>query len=132
MSDINVTPLVDVTLVILIVFMITFPTIVGVAPIKIDLPESGSVAIGEPEALPLNLYLRRTENGDVALYHDTKLTDKDSLVKLLKEMNVKAENQPTSLSAEQNIVYGEVTKVMDMLASIGIHKISLNTKHVGR
>jgi len=44
MSDINVTPLVDVTLVLLIVFMITVPAIVGSAPIKVDLPETSAVA----------------------------------------------------------------------------------------
>ena len=44
MSDINVTPLVDVVLVLLIVFMITVPAIVASAPIKVDLPTSGSVA----------------------------------------------------------------------------------------
>ena len=40
LSAINVTPLVDVTLVLLIVFMITVPAIVGSAPVKVDLPES--------------------------------------------------------------------------------------------
>ena len=43
MSDINVTPLVDVTLVLLIVFMITVPAIVGTAPIKVELPETSHI-----------------------------------------------------------------------------------------
>ena len=43
LSDINVTPLVDVTLVLLIVFMITVPAIVGSARVKVNLPETSSV-----------------------------------------------------------------------------------------
>ena len=43
LSAINVTPLVDVTLVLLIVFMITVPAIVGSARVKVDVPETTSV-----------------------------------------------------------------------------------------
>ncbi len=46
MSAINVTPLVDVILVLLIVFMITVPVIVGSARVKIDVPETTSVEAG--------------------------------------------------------------------------------------
>ena len=52
MSAINVTPLVDVTLVLLIVFMITVPVIVGSARVKVDVPETTSVE-AEPEQMPL-------------------------------------------------------------------------------
>src|ERR1041385_2826677 len=52
LSDINVVPLVDVVLVLLIVFMLTVPAIVGSAPIKVDLPETTSVRMAEAGALP--------------------------------------------------------------------------------
>ena len=42
MSDINVTPLVDVVLVLLIVFMITVPTIIGNTPVRVDLPTTSA------------------------------------------------------------------------------------------
>ena len=56
-------PLVDVVLVLLIVFMITVPAIVGSAPIKVDLPETVSTAMGTTKTLPLHLFLRRDEDG---------------------------------------------------------------------
>src|SRR5580658_1047748 len=59
-SDINVTPLVDVTLVLLIVFMITVPAIVGSAQLKVDLPESIAADPTVAE-LPLRLAVRREE-----------------------------------------------------------------------
>ena len=55
MSDINVTPLVDVVLVLLIVFMITVPAIVGSTPIKVDLPNTLSAYDASAEQLPLNI-----------------------------------------------------------------------------
>ena len=60
LSDINVTPLVDVTLVLLIVFMITVPAIVGTAPVKVDLPESTDIpAVVEETPLVFTLKRRR-------------------------------------------------------------------------
>ena len=63
MSDINVVPLVDVVLVLLIVFMITVPAIVGSAPIKVDLPETTDAAMAGNEDLPLHLFLKREQIG---------------------------------------------------------------------
>ena len=63
LSDINVTPLVDVVLVLLIVFMITVPAIVGSARVKVDLPETTAVAANS-EILPFVFALRPGENGE--------------------------------------------------------------------
>ena len=62
LSGINVTPLVDVTLVLLIVFMITVPAIVGTARVKVDVPETTAVE-AEPEQLPLVFALKQNEAG---------------------------------------------------------------------
>src|SRR3954447_18518897 len=60
MSAINVTPLVDVTLVLLIVFMITVPVIVGSARVKVDVPETTSIE-PETEQLPLTFALKKDD-----------------------------------------------------------------------
>ena len=60
MSAINVTPLVDVTLVLLIAFMITVPVIVGSARVKVDVPETTSVE-SPPEQMPLILALKQND-----------------------------------------------------------------------
>ena len=67
LSGINVTPLVDVTLVLLIVFMITVPAIVGTARVNVDLPETSAVKADSTE-LPLIFALKRNESGTVTLY----------------------------------------------------------------
>ncbi|HEX3727191.1 MAG TPA: biopolymer transporter ExbD [Pirellulales bacterium] len=132
LSDINVVPLVDVVLVLLIVFMITVPAIVGSAPIKIDLPETSSAAeqMGQVEDLPLHLYLRRESSGEVILYLNDAPTNEAGLRTLLNGYADSKEKPPTYLAADKGIAYGEVVKVIDMLSSLGLHKISLDTKHV--
>jgi biopolymer transport protein ExbD len=124
-SDINIVPLVDVILVLLIVFMITMPTIVGSAPISVDVPESEAAAI-KAEALPLRFALRREGNGTV-LYLEEQPTNAEKLKKFVKEIIPDATE--VSLAADRGIPYGEVVKTMDMLGSLGLRKIALDTKH---
>jgi biopolymer transport protein ExbD len=131
-SDINVVPLVDVVLVLLIVFMITVPAVVGSAPIKVDLPETVAANMGNPENdLPLRLFLKREASGEVVLYLNSTPTNATSLRSLLDNGFAQAKERPaTFLAADKGIPYGEVVKVIDMLGSLGLHKISLDTKHV--
>lgn len=133
LSDINVVPLVDVVLVLLIVFMITVPAIVGSAPIKVDLPETTEVAMGTSEDLPLHLFLRREgPGGEIALYLNETRTSEGKLRSLLRGYGQAKEKPATFLAADKGIPYGEVVKVIEMLGSVGLHKISLDTKHVSK
>jgi biopolymer transport protein TolR len=132
LSDINVVPLVDVVLVLLIVFMITVPAIVGSAPIKVDLPETTDAAMGTSEDLPLHLYLRREQSGETVLYLNDTRTNEASLRSLLAGYGKSKEKPATYLAADKGIAFGEVVKVMDMLGRLGLHKISLDTKHVSK
>jgi biopolymer transport protein ExbD len=128
LSGINVTPLVDVTLVLLIVFMITVPAIVGTARVNVDLPETSAVKADSTE-LPLIFALKRNEAGQAVLYLNDEAVD----AARVKEMFTKvkpSDTQPVSLSADKGIVYGEVMKVVDLLESLGLRKLSLDTKHV--
>ncbi len=128
LSGINVTPLVDVTLVLLIVFMITVPAIVGTARVNVDLPETSAVKADSTE-LPLIFALKRNQAGQTVLY----LNDEPKDEAQVKEMFTKvkpSDTQPVSLSADKGIVYGEVMKVVDLLESLGLKKLSLDTKHV--
>jgi biopolymer transport protein ExbD len=129
MSDINVTPLVDVVLVLLIVFMITVPAIVGSAPIKVNLPESGAVAMAS-ELAPMTIAVKRAETGQLAIFVNERPTNKQGLIALLKEIGLPPENQPVTLAADQALPYGDVISVMDMLHSIGLRKIAVDTRHV--
>jgi biopolymer transport protein ExbD len=127
-SEINVTPLVDVTLVLLIVFMITVPAIVGSAPIKVNVPESTAVGPAS-EQLPLTISVRR-EGAELAIYLNERRTDLAELPGLIKELGPLPEDEPVTLAADEGIPYGEVVHVMDVLYSLNIRKLSLDTRHV--
>jgi biopolymer transport protein ExbD len=129
LSDINVTPLVDVTLVLLIVFMITVPAIVGTAPVKVDLPESTAIAPAT-EKIPLVFSLKRGASGELELYLNEQRTDEAGVRRFFRERGTPDDNQHVSLSADKGIPYGEVVKIVDLLRSLGLKKLSLDTRHV--
>ena len=125
-SDINIVPLVDVILVLLIVFMITMPAIVGVAQVKVDLPVTEAAKIAD-DALPMHFFLKREASGVIQLYMEERPITIDALREAVK--NVPVDSTEVSLAADRGIAYGEVIQVMDMLSSLGLHKIALDTKH---
>jgi biopolymer transport protein ExbD len=129
MSDINVTPLVDVVLVLLIVFMITVPTIIGSTPVRVDLPTTSAALNTVAEKLPLNIFLKREADGKIALYWNDTRVSEDEFRKRLHDEHL-GNDQEVSISGDRDIIYDDVIHVMDMLAAVGIHKIQLPTKHV--
>jgi biopolymer transport protein ExbD len=128
MSDINVTPLVDVVLVLLIVFMITVPALVSSARVKVNLPETTAVA-ADPEVLPFVFSLKQSDAGEPVLYLNDKPIDEAEVRKLFENFE-SSDEQPVSLSADKSIPYGAVIKVVDLLESLGLKKLSLDTRHV--
>ena len=128
MSAINVTPLVDVTLVLLIVFMITVPVIVGSARVKVDVPETTSVE-PEPEQLPLVFALKQNDKQQITLYLNDNSIDDAGLKKMFGSSKLN-KDQAVSLSADRSIPYGEVMKYIDLLESLGLKKLALDTRHV--
>ena len=123
------TPLVDVTLVLLIVFMITVPAIVGSAPIKVDLPQTTAVE-AQSEQRPLVFTLRRSESGTPVLYLNEHQTDEAALREFFEDRAAPNREERVSLSADQGISYGEVIKVIDLLESLGLRRLALDTRHV--
>ncbi|HZZ29384.1 MAG TPA: biopolymer transporter ExbD [Pirellulales bacterium] len=130
-TDINVTPLVDVVLVLLIVFMITVPAIVGSTPVRVDLPETAAAFDPSAEQLPLNIFIKHEAEGKIGLYWNDQQVTEEQFRSRLSEMHP-GKDQEVSISADKDIAYDNVVHVMDMLATVGIHKISLPTKHVAK
>jgi biopolymer transport protein ExbD len=129
LSDINVTPLVDVTLVLLIVFMITVPAIVGTAPVKVDLPESSDIPAVVEES-PLHFTLKRGAAGALELYLNERRIDEAGVRKLFRDLGPAAADQKVSLSADRSIAYGDVMSVIDLLNTLGLKNLTLPTRHV--
>lgn len=128
MSGINVTPLVDVVLVLLIVFMITVPAIVSSARVKVDLPETSAIkAVNEQIPLVFSLKL---ESGKQVLYLNENRIDDAGVRKMFEGWGKKNEDQQVSLSADKGIAYGDVMRVVNLLESLGLKKLALDTKHV--
>jgi biopolymer transport protein TolR len=118
MSDINVTPLVDVMLVLLIVFMVAAPLLTVGVPV--DLPKAQAPAINENKE-PLVV----TVNAEGAIYIQETPVDNDALVPRLVAITHDNPAADIYVRGDRTISYGRVLEVMSMIASAGFTKVSL-------
>ncbi|TKB27677.1 protein TolR [Desulfopila sp. IMCC35006] len=120
-SDINVTPLVDVMLVLLIIFMVTAPMMTQ--GVDVDLPETTAKSLRQEEN-PVVITL--TKEGDFSI-------NKIPLVRalLIQELQKKYESnkkQPIYVRADKNALYGSVVTLMADIKSVGFDKIGMITE----
>jgi biopolymer transport protein ExbD len=123
-ADINVTPLVDIVLVLLIVFMITVPSIVNNPSIKVELPKAASG--DDTMKSTLALTLSRTPSG-YDLFANGEKTDEITLQRSIPEMLKKNRDLQTIIAADKGIAYGDVVHIVDLVKTLGVHKFALNT-----
>lgn len=120
-SGINVTPLVDVVLVLLVIFLMTAPVIYQSA-IKVQLPSAKS---GEQsEKSPYNFTL--TKDGEI-LWDKDKI-DWETLTKRLAQLGDKAGDQTAIISADQATPHGTVIRLMDALRQAGLTRFAMNVE----
>ena len=121
MSEINVTPLVDVMLVLLIIFMITAPLLVAGVPV--DLPESRAGALDQ-NAKPVEIALDR--NGAIFI-DDAPVTDAALSQQLAAIAAAPAppEGRRIYLRADRTLDYGRVMRVMGELNRAGLNRVAL-------
>lgn len=120
-SGINVTPLVDVVLVLLIIFLITAPVIYQSA-IKVQLP---SAKTGEAsQKSPLTFTINKEGN----LYWDKNPIDWKSLSQRLNDMRNKISEETAIISADEATPHGKVIRLMDALREVGLTKFALNVE----
>jgi biopolymer transport protein TolR len=122
MAEINVTPLVDVMLVLLIIFMVTAPLLKAGVPV--ELPDSRAKALAE-EKRQVTLSLSR----DGELYLDDDVVAPGELESRLAAMPPDADGKPplVTLRADKALDYGRVMGVMGELNRAGFNSISLVT-----
>ena len=121
MAEINVTPLVDVMLVLLIIFMVTAPLLVAGVPI--DLPESRAGALDQ-EAEPVQVAI---DGKGTITVDDTPVADNE-LARVLA--GIAAQPQPAEgrriyLRADKTLDYGKVMGVMGELNRAGLNRVAL-------
>ena len=121
MADINVTPLVDVMLVLLIVFMVTAPLLtVG---IPVDLPKQDAEVLNQPDE-PLVVSIRN----DGQLFLQETPIDIAALVPRLVAITQNKLDTNIFLRGDQTIAYGRVMEVMGALTQAGFTKVALITE----
>jgi biopolymer transport protein ExbD len=123
-TDINVTPLVDITLVLLIIFMVTAPMIVNNPSIKVELPKAATG--DETLKSTLALTLQRDPAGGYIIYANGEKSDEPGVKKMIPDMLSKNKDLQAIIAADKGIAYGDVVHVVDLVKSLGVHKFALN------
>ena len=126
MAEINVTPMVDVMLVLLIIFMVTAPLLVAGVPV--NLPDSRAKALEQDKA-PVQLSL----NNDGRLFIGDKPVSAGELPLRLAAIADQGGEKPPIiyLRADTGLDYGEVMRVMGELNRAGLNRVSLITTAAG-
>jgi biopolymer transport protein TolR len=124
MAEINVTPLVDVMLVLLIIFMVTAPLLTAGVPV--NLPESRAKALDQDQK-PVQIAV---DEGGQVFVDDAPVAD-DALAGALEAIAARTgpDGKPPQiyLRADQGLGYGKVMRVMGELNRAGLNRVSLIT-----
>jgi biopolymer transport protein TolR len=122
MSEINVTPMVDVMLVLLIIFMVAAPLLQGGIPV--DLPQAKGQQLPQPKGPPLEVTVKA--NGEVAI--GETIMKLDDVVPKLKAITKNGTDDTIYFRADGLAAYGAVAKVMGRLKDAGFTKFLLVTQ----
>ena len=121
MSEINVTPFVDVMLVLLIIFMVTAPLLTS--GIKINLPESSSVLKNEKKD-PVTVSI----NSKGEIFIQKKKFSKDQLINKLSLLKKNNQNLKIYIKGDKKLDYGKVMDLMNLINQSGFKKVALVTR----
>jgi biopolymer transport protein TolR len=130
MSQINVVPYIDVMLVLLVIFMITAPLM---NPGQIDLPSVGKSLV--PPIAPLVVVIKKDTTlalRDLSKKDQEQEVSRTELVAMLKQKQAQNAEQSVVISADKNVRYEEVIKVMDVLQQQQIKKVGLLVQIKGK
>lgn len=124
-TGINVVPLVDITLVLLIIMMVTAKIIVSQS-VPMDLPKASS---GQNVQMIFAVQLHK--NGDVFV-DQKKLPNDDAILGMAREARSKDEDLRAVIQADQAVTHGRVIKVLDLLKTAGVSKIAFGVTQVDK
>jgi biopolymer transport protein ExbD len=122
LSTINTTPLVDVMLVLLIIFLITVPVVTQNA--AVSLPKETNLA---RQTKPENIEISVTKDGDV-YWNAMPVADNNALVERLKKVSVMVPQPEVHIRGDEKARYESVGRVVFACQRAGIHKVSFVTE----
>lgn len=117
-TDINITPFVDVTLVLLIIFMVTATYIVSKS-IPVDLPEAGT-----GEDIVTTFAVTMTKDG--SMYLDGAEIDEGKLRKRLLQAKKDDKDVRVIIDADKELSHGSVVHIIDLVRKEGVAKFAIN------
>ena len=125
-AAINVTPMVDLTLVLLVIFMVAAPLLSSSSSIKVNLPKAATAET--TAASPLSLTLARQPSGEPRLYANGQQTDEAGVRRLVAQLIAKDRDLQAIVSADEGVDYGRVMRLVDLVKSLGVAKFALSTE----
>lgn len=127
-ADINVTPLVDVTLVLLIIMMVAAPIIANNPSIKVELPKAASA--DETQKSTLSITMSKKQGGgagfDMAL-NGTTMDETRARAEITRLVGENKDIQAV-ISADKGIAYGDVMHIVDVVKTLGVTKFAMVTE----
>ncbi len=123
MAQINVTPFVDVMLVLLIIFMVTAPMLDQ--GVSVDLPEVKEAPILQSKVEPLVITVEK--NGNL-LIGKTQITELSKLAPVIQQALKGRESREVFLEADKSVPYGRVVEVMAAVKKAGIESLGMVTR----
>ncbi len=118
-AEINITPFVDVMLVLLIVFMITAPMLTS--GVSVDLPDTQAAALAQSDEAPVEITLTRTGEVFVA---DTQV-EGDKLLTILEQATSANKDSRIYIRADEVLDYGAVMRLLGRVNKAGYTKVAL-------
>lgn len=124
MADINVTPMVDVMLVLLIIFMVAAPLMTTGVPVQLPKTTASKVAQAKK---PLEITVDKDGNPSIA----KEVFTMESIVPRLREMAADNKDQVMLVRGDRDVPYGKVMEVMGLVGQAGFAKVSLIAQSPG-
>lgn len=118
-AEINVTPFVDVMLVLLIVFMITAPLLTR--GVEVSLPKASAESLSAPQDRPLEITLQASGK----LFIQETQVEREDLIPRLNAITQEGFDAPIYFRADEGVAYGDAILVMGRIQNAGYRKLSL-------